>query len=342
MMNVLPDWNGFPYRFKWFSLLGGSLILISICVSVMSCQPSPVPDEDYQLASIFQLTPLTTRSPQPEPTIEMELIPAMTVTVRPSIPTEGLVENEIAYVINVIDGDTIEVFLDSETQRIRYIGIDAPEVGEDGSNLAAQLNRQLVEGKIITLEKDFTDKDQYGRLLRYVYLEDGTFVNLQLVKLGSALAVAYPPDTQYQVQIDHAQDVAQESGLGIWSVTEIPPASATPGPGTQVILDPACSQFNAPGNDNDNKNEEFVCFKNPGGLPINMTGWQLNDTYGWIYNFPEYTLEGSTTVRVRSGCGEDSKVDLFWCRDETAIWNNDGDCVYLKDRADKLQVEYCY
>ena len=101
-----------------------------------------------------------------------------------------------ATVTRVIDGDTIEVNLEGLIYRVRYIGIDTPEIGEPCADEATEANRQLVEGKTVWLEKDISETDKYGRLLRYVYVDD-IFVNEELVRLGLALPSSYPPDMKY-------------------------------------------------------------------------------------------------------------------------------------------------
>jgi len=119
-------------------------------------------------------------------------------------------------VTEVIDGDTIVI---EGGQRVRYIGVDAPELGPPAGPLAAeawQANRSLVEGKEVRLEKDVSETDQYGRLLRYVHAE-GTFVNAELVRQGWALSRAYPPDTKYQEYLDKMEAMARRAGRGIWA-----------------------------------------------------------------------------------------------------------------------------
>jgi micrococcal nuclease len=118
-------------------------------------------------------------------------------------------------VVRVIDGDTIEI---AGGAHVRYIGIDTPEtypkVEFYGPEAKAK-NIELVEGKLVTLEKDVSETDKYGRLLRYVYV-DGVFVNGELVRLGYAEAVSYPPDTRYQWQLEQLEKEAKSSKLGIW------------------------------------------------------------------------------------------------------------------------------
>jgi len=118
-------------------------------------------------------------------------------------------------VVRVIDGDTIEI---AGGAHVRYIGMDTPEtypkVEFCGPEAKAK-NIELVEGKLVTLEKDVSETDKYGRLLRYVYV-DGVFVNGELVRLGYAEAVSYPPDTRYQWQLERLEKEAKAAKMGIW------------------------------------------------------------------------------------------------------------------------------
>jgi len=123
---------------------------------------------------------------------------------------------ETATVIQVIDGDTIII---EGNYRVRYIGIDTPEIypiQEAYAIEAWQLNRELVEGKEVRLERDVSETDKYGRLLRYVYVGD-IFVNAELVRLGLAEAKAYPPDVKYQDYLEKLESAARKAGIGIWA-----------------------------------------------------------------------------------------------------------------------------
>ena len=119
-------------------------------------------------------------------------------------------------VIEVIDGDTIVI---EGGERVRYIGVDTPEVGPPAQPFALeawQANRELVEGKIVRLEQDVSETDRYGRLLRYVYVGN-TLVNAELVMRGLARARDYPPDTKYQEYLDKMETMAKRAGRGIWA-----------------------------------------------------------------------------------------------------------------------------
>ena len=121
-----------------------------------------------------------------------------------------------ARVIEVIDGDTIVI---EGGYRVRYIGINTPEIHpevEAFSFEAWQANRELVEGKIVQLEQDVSNVDKYGRLLRYVYVDD-IFVNAELVRQGLAYARAYPPDTEHQDYLEKLEQEARQAGRGMWA-----------------------------------------------------------------------------------------------------------------------------
>jgi len=118
-------------------------------------------------------------------------------------------------VTRLIDGDTIEI---EGGYHVRYIGIDAPEKGEPFYGEATEANRNLVEGKKVHLEGDVEDKDDNGRLLRYVWF-DNTMVNAELVRLGYAYSYSYPPNTKYQQYILQTEREAREQKLGLWSLS---------------------------------------------------------------------------------------------------------------------------
>jgi len=132
----------------------------------------------------------------------------------------GIVEEETESlkftVSRVIDGDTF--VLDSE-EKVRLIGIDTPETYENYYTEAKERLEELVLNKEVSLEKDTSETDKYGRLLRYVYVGD-TFINELLVEEGWAQAYPYKPDTKYKETFELAETNAKLSNLGIWHVEE--------------------------------------------------------------------------------------------------------------------------
>jgi micrococcal nuclease len=121
-------------------------------------------------------------------------------------------------VAEVIDGDTIRL---ASGETVRYIGVDTPETRHPQKGVecygteASNRNKQLVEGARVRLEKDVSDTDRYGRLLRYVYVDD-TFINFELVAQGYARAASFPPDVAHQDTFQEAETDAREAGRGLW------------------------------------------------------------------------------------------------------------------------------
>jgi micrococcal nuclease len=126
-------------------------------------------------------------------------------------------------VTHVYDGDTIQI---STGQKIRYIGIDTPELQLNNAEQcyaqeAFQKNRELVNGKYIRLEKDISQTDKYGRLLRYIYLIDPITMEEQsvgdlLVQDGYARVLTIPPDVKYTQRLLLLQQEAQVNNRGLW------------------------------------------------------------------------------------------------------------------------------
>lgn len=126
-------------------------------------------------------------------------------------------------VTRVVDGDTIWVRLsDGSEERVRYIGMDAPEVAHEGSageylgGEATTHNAGLLRMGPVRLQTDTKVRDDYGRLLAYVWAGD-IFVNVQMVRDGYARARNYPPNLAHQDQLWQANDEARRAGIGIWS-----------------------------------------------------------------------------------------------------------------------------
>lgn len=132
---------------------------------------------------------------------------------------------ELLTVTKIVDGDTF--WADNGTEKgikIRLIGVDAPEsrktfkkeIGYFGKEAKEYLNIMLT-GKRVKLEFDVTKTDQYGRTLAYVYLEDGTFVNAELVKQGYAMVMTIPPNVKYADLFLKLQQEARENNRGLWN-----------------------------------------------------------------------------------------------------------------------------
>lgn len=122
-------------------------------------------------------------------------------------------EVEYYIVTRIIDGDTIEI---NTSERVRLICIDTPERGQDYYFDASNYLQNLILYKEVGLVRDISEKDRYGRLLRYVYTKDGTFVNELIVYNGYGKAYPYIPDTKLCPIIRQAEQHAKNNKLGIW------------------------------------------------------------------------------------------------------------------------------
>jgi len=121
------------------------------------------------------------------------------------------------------DGDTISVDMNGRTERVRFIGVDTPETHDPRKAVqcfgkaAARFTKQLIGQQRVRLESDSlnTNRDRYNRLLRYVYLPDGTLVNLEIIKQGYGFAYTYFPFAKSD-EFKMAETVARQQERGLW------------------------------------------------------------------------------------------------------------------------------
>jgi len=166
------------------------------------------------------------------PTIHEEAPQRQTVATATAIPSANAASSTVkqanASVIKVVDGDTLDAKLDDEGKvfRIRFLGINTPETvdprrpvqcfGKEASNKM----KELLTGKRIRLEADpeADERDKYGRLLRNVYLEDGTDVNAYMVREGYAYAyLSFPLNAKRKKELKKLQEDAKMAGRGLWN-----------------------------------------------------------------------------------------------------------------------------
>ncbi len=126
-------------------------------------------------------------------------------------------------VTKVVDGDTYKINYEGKEQKVRLIGIDTPESvhpnKEKNTNYGKQASnyvKQLIENQYITLEFDISKTDKYGRLLAYVYLENGEMLNEKLIKEGYAKVATYPPNVKYVDDFKSLQEEARKNKEGFW------------------------------------------------------------------------------------------------------------------------------
>jgi micrococcal nuclease len=129
-------------------------------------------------------------------------------------------DGEPAKVTWIYDGDTVEVELGGREYRVRYIGVDTPEIDQPYYEEASRANFDMVKNKDVILVRDVSDTDQYNRLLRYVYLADGTMVNAELLRDGYGRTINIPPDISQQAYFAQLQAEAKQEERGLWALEE--------------------------------------------------------------------------------------------------------------------------
>lgn len=220
---------------------------------------------------------------------------------------------------------------------MRLIGINSPEDGECFDMEATAGLEGLVEGKTVYLEPDVSERDRFGRLLRYVWIADGRMVNLAAVEEGWALARDYPPDTARSDELQAAEDRASASGKGLWAAE----ACGETVPSDIRIVH---VEYDAEGHDNFNLNGEWVEVVNRDDGPVDLSGWILKDeSASHRFSFPTgFSLESGAGVTIYTGCGEDTASSLYWCETGSAVWNNSGDTAFLLDPEGNIVHSYAY
>lgn len=179
------------------------LLLLALALPALLAPPAPAQDAPPGCEAVFAATTRGGADPS---------APGgggFLACARP--PGPGLVR-----VVRVVDGDTIVI---EGGERVRYVSVDAPEatrVVEPFGPEATAFNRRLVEGRWVRLERDVSDRDRYGRLLRYVWVGE-VLVEAELVREGFAEAKAYPPDLRYYACLEALEEEARREGRGMWA-----------------------------------------------------------------------------------------------------------------------------
>ena len=225
-------------------------------------------------------------------------------------------------VTRVIDGDTIEVNIAGTIYKVRYIGIDTPELDDKRPEFGAlaqeatRYNRQLVAGKTVRLEKDVSETDKYERLLRYVYIGD-IFVNAELVRQGLAWVKVYEPDTKYQDYLEEMEAEAMQGKIGLWASPPPPPPPPTGAVNiqiTHIFYDGLVPRV---------ESDEYVEITNLGDQPQDLAGWILIDiSEGYpSFIFPPYILAPGESTRIYTN-EYHPEWGGFSFEYSQAIWNN--------------------
>lgn len=246
-------------------------------------------------------------------------------TATPPTTTVVTPAGDVGTIAYVFDGDSFEAEVDGSVFEVRMLAINAPESYECHGDASRNRLRELLDDTELTLVRDGEDDtDRYGRLLRSVYA-NGAFVNATMVAEGHAVALqGGDPEEAALVSLS---DNAFAAALGMWAPNACEETVDATVHITDIEYDPA-------GRDWENKSEEWVIVKNKDDIAVDMSGWILRDESSTHrYEFPEGAiLEPDDEFRIRTGCGDDRRDDLYWCADD-AVWSNGGDTAILQTAA---------
>lgn len=232
-------------------------------------------------------------------------------------------------VTRVADGDSLRADGDGSELEIRLLGVNAPEGDECYGDEARRRLEDLLALGEVRLRPWPADVDEFGRTLGYITAGD-VFVNLALLSSGHAVA-RDQSNHPYARQFEEVEADAAAAGLGVWAPNAC-------GSATEASLEIVELMANAPGDDRQNPNGEYVVIENVGATDADLTGWTIRDeSTRHRYTFPELIVRPGERARLRTGCGDDdfdrSPIELFWCDPEPPVWNNDGDTAFLLDSA---------
>ncbi len=227
----------------------------------------------------------------------------------------------------VSDGDSVRASSTEGDLEIRLIGINAPEGDECFGDRAGDVLSNLLSGTQVQLHPWPPEIDDFGRELGFLVADD-QFVNLALIEAGAAVARAQG-DHEFANDFEEAESRAADARIGLWA----PDACGEPTAAEVEIVD---AEANAPGNDQENPNGEWIEIENVGDSEASLSGWSLRDeSTRHRYDFPDVAIASGQRIRIFTGCGSDSlnsdPGELFWCSPEPPVWNNDGDTAFLSD-----------
>lgn len=218
------------------------LLTLLVLLALSACMPPPldlVPPETLAAQTMAAMprtdTPLPTATPPPPPTATEPMGPVtptldLTIPGAYCLPTNT--QRAQALVTRILDGGSIEVLSQNRTFRVRYIGLDVPQVvapAEWQGPQSLSYNQSLVQGRPVTLVSDAVDIDPQGYYLRYVLIP-GAFVNYDIVRHGFANFVSSPPNIACDNSLLAAQVEAQTTVAGVWMPTPVPTYTITPTP----------------------------------------------------------------------------------------------------------------
>ena len=234
-----------------------------------------------------------------------------------------------AAVTRHVDGDTFVVAVADPprgmraVERVRLMGIDTPELGDALGAEALEHTVRRAGAGTVYLAFDFRRRDQFDRLLAFVYLPDGTLLNADLIEHG--LATVYRRDDlmYFLAQFEDLEREARSRQLGVWQ--------GRAGAGV-IIVDIG-----------NNRRDEHVLLRNDGSAAVDISGWRICDDDGDVLVIPSrVVLAPGETLAVGSGTGCVETHHPCQPVSKKNIWGNPGDVACLKDRSGNVVDSYAY
>ena len=237
-----------------------------------------------------------------------------------------------AIVIKHTDGDTFGVLMQKPPNRlnnretIRLLGVDTPEFNRSGDPEyfaieASEYTRRRVYNKKVYLAFDFRLRDRYDRVLAYVYLEDGSCLNAELLRHGYARLFT-GEKYEFTEEFRTLEEEARDNKVGLWTKKEK----------SVFIADIYNDGY-----------EEHLVIKNTTGKPVDLSNWRIVDKSNTVLVIPNgAVLPPQQTLTIYSGRGGVHDPPRTYYLTEKTIWNNKGDTAYLYTEENVLLDTYRY
>ncbi len=252
--------------------------------------------------------------------------------LKPQDFSEVSIENLIpCLVTDVVDGDTIWVhftnpfYLTSSREKIRLLGINTPELNLKGSMElyayeAKIYARQQLLNKIVYLAFDYIFRDSFGRLLAYVFFQNGICFNAQLVSQGYATLYKNKKILFYP-QLQYLADLAKENNEGLWS-----------GKPKKIYIETIFNKGYI----------EYIQLRNNCTDKVDLADWKLADDDGMSIELPDVVLHAGQSMKIYSGRdGIHDPPESYYLQKEN-IWGNTGDTVFLYNKNKEIVDRYTY
>lgn len=273
-----PAWK------KWLTGTGVALVLVMVsAVNASHSDRATSPSPTVQTAQVAPSKVQQATEPQVQP-------PAPSVQAQPQSSTQSEQKSQVslitAKVTRVVDGDTIHVSIDGKDETVRLIGVDTPETHHPSQPVepygpeAESFTRSQLDGKTVYLEKDVQERDKYGRLLAYVWLEKPTEFNDQEVRAkmfnarllldGYAQLLTIPPNVKYVDYFRQYQTEAREGNKGLWALGPVP--NAPPASSGQSVQASASITQLAPAGDQVQDKKEITVYVTRTGKKYHRDG----------------------------------------------------------------------